>query len=155
MNNYWEDNWPAGQGGDYTFRYILTSGATLPPDQLSQLGWEETTPLEVNAIVSQDKEAYTPQSSRSSTGSFMEVNPSNVFLITWKVAEDGKGSIVRLLEAAGRAETVTVRIPLLQIQSAWMCNAVEQNEQPLSTSAHEITFSVKPFQIATVRIEVS
>ncbi len=155
MNNYWEDNYVAAQGGDFSFRYVLTSNATLAPDQLSRLGWEETTPLEVNAIVSQDKEASLPQSPRSSTGSFVEVNPPNVFLINWKMAEDGKGSILRFLEAAGRAETATVRIPLLEIESAWMCNAVEQNEQPLSASSHEFTFSVKPFQVATVRIEAN
>jgi hypothetical protein len=42
---------------------------------------------------------------------------------------------------------------LLQIQSAWLCNAVEDNVQPLSASGGDFTFSVKPFQIATVRIE--
>ena len=52
------------------------------------------------------------------------------------------------------AETATVRIPL-EIESAWMCNAVEQNEQPLPASPHEFTFTVKPFQVATVRIEAN
>ena len=154
MNNYWEDNYVAGQGGDFTFRYVMTSGATLPPSDLSQLGWEESTPLELNTIVSQDKATSPPSSpSSSTTGSFVEVNPLSVLLIAWKLAEDGHGTIVRFLEAAGRAETVTVRIPLLQIQSAWKCNAVEQNEQSLQASGHEITFSVRPFEIATLRIE--
>ena len=26
MNNYWHTNYVAGQGGDFTFRYVLTSG---------------------------------------------------------------------------------------------------------------------------------
>ncbi len=29
MNNYWDTNYAAGQGGDFTFRYVLTSGAHL------------------------------------------------------------------------------------------------------------------------------
>ena len=30
MNNYWDTNYAAGQGGDFTFRYVLTSGDHLP-----------------------------------------------------------------------------------------------------------------------------
>jgi hypothetical protein len=152
MNNYWEDNYVAGQGGDSTFRYILTSGAKLALDELSRLGWEEATPLEVNEIIGQDK-ATPPQSAGDATGSFIKVNRPSVLLITWKMAENGRGCILRFLEAAGRAETVTVQIPLLHIESAWICNALEQDRQPLSASEHEVTFSVKPFQIATVRIQ--
>jgi hypothetical protein len=153
MNNYWEDNYVAGQGGDFTFRYAFTSGGTLPIDHLSRLGWEEATPFELNQITSQDKASTPTQLPSAATGSFIEVNPPNVMLITWKIAEDGKGSILRFLETAGRTDTVTVRIPSIQIQAANMCNAVEQNEQPLSASAQDFTFSVKPFQIATVRVQ--
>jgi hypothetical protein len=31
MNNYWNTNYVAGQGGDFTFRYILTSASALDP----------------------------------------------------------------------------------------------------------------------------
>ena len=31
MNNYWDTNYAAGQGGDFTFRYVLTSGDHLQP----------------------------------------------------------------------------------------------------------------------------
>ena len=151
MNNYWEDNYVAGQGGDFTFRYVLTSGATLALDELSRFGWEETTPLELNQIVRNDKE-NPPQSAGQGTQSFIQVDPANVLFMTWKMAEDGKGCVLRFLETAGRAETVTVRISSLSIESAWMCNALEQDPQPLPASAHEVTFSIKPFQIATVRI---
>jgi hypothetical protein len=34
-----------------------------------------------------------------------------------------------------------------------MCNAMEENQQPLTTAAHGLSFSVKPFQIVTVRVE--
>ena len=40
MNNYWDTNYAAGQGGDFTFRYVLTSGDRLDPASLSRLGWE-------------------------------------------------------------------------------------------------------------------
>ena len=31
MNNYWPTNYRAEQGGEATFRYVMTSGATLAP----------------------------------------------------------------------------------------------------------------------------
>jgi hypothetical protein len=52
MSNYWETNWPAGQGGDYTFRYAVTSGPSLSPGVLSRLGWQEMSPIEIDEILS-------------------------------------------------------------------------------------------------------
>jgi len=34
-----------------------------------------------------------------------------------------------------------------------MCNAMEENQQPLETTSHGLAFAVKPFQIVTVRVE--
>ena len=83
----------------------------------------------------------------------MQVNQPNVVLVNWKTAEDGHGTVMRFLEVAGESSQVEVQIPIVQIQSAWNCNAMEENQQPLSVTAHAITFSVKPYQIVTVRVE--
>jgi alpha-mannosidase len=85
--------------------------------------------------------------------SFLQVSQANVILVNWKTAEDGRGVILRFLEVAGDSSQVEVKIPILQVQSAWVCNAMEENQQALSTDAHGLTFSVKPFQIVTVRVE--
>jgi alpha-mannosidase len=82
-----------------------------------------------------------------------KVNQSNVVLVNWKTAEDGHGTILRFLELAGKSSQVSVEIPVLQIKSAWKCTAMEENQQPLSTSEHEVSFPVAPFQIVTVRVE--
>lgn len=153
MNNYWHTNYVAAQGGNFTFRYILTSGSNLQPGQLSRVGWEEMTPLETNEIIENDKEASPPRPLDKAQASFLQVSQSNVVLVNWKTAEDGHGTVLRFLELAGEAGQVEVQIPILQVQAAWMCNAMEENQQPLSTAAHGLTFSVKPFQIVTVRVE--
>ncbi len=41
MNNYWDTNYAAGQGGDFTFRYIVTSGRNL--DAACALGRDSLT----------------------------------------------------------------------------------------------------------------
>ena len=153
MNNYWHTNYVAGQGGDFTFRYVLTSARNMEPGQLSRLGWAEMTPLETNEIVSNDKAVSPPRPLDKAQGGFLQVNQPNVVLVNWKAAEDGHGTVMRFLEVAGESSQVEVQIPILQVQSAWACNAVEENQQPLSATTHAITFSVKPYQIVTVRVE--
>ena len=153
MNNYWWTNYVAGQGGDFTFRYVVTSAKNLEPVELSRLGWEEMTPLESNEIIENDKAVAPPRPLDKAHGNFLQVNQPNVVLVNWKAAEDGHGTILRFLEVGGNSNQVEVQVPILQVQSAWMCNAMEENQQSLTTTDHALSFSVKPFQIVTVRVE--
>ena len=153
MNNYWHTNYVAAQGGDFTFRYVVTSGENLEPDQLSRLGWEEMTPLEANEIIQNDKEVSPPRPLNKAEESFLQVAQPNVVLVNWKTAEDGEGTVLRFLEVAGKESTVNVQTPLLDVQAAWMCDAVERKQGPLAVTPHGFEFPVKPFQIVTVRLE--
>jgi len=153
MNNYWDTNYAGGQGGDFTFRYVLTSGEQLPPASLSRLGWEEMAPPELDQITSQDKALASPRPLDAAQGSFIQVDQPNVVLVTWKSAEDGDGSILRFLEVGGQAATVSVEAPRLDVKSAWSSDALERKHAALETSAHGFRFAAKPFQIVTVRLE--
>jgi alpha-mannosidase len=153
MNNYWDTNYAAGQGGDFTFRYVLTSGDHLPPTALSRLGWEEMTPAEVDQITSQDKALDSPRPLTAAKGSFVQVDQPNVVLVTWKEAEDGDGTVLRFLEVGGQSNTVDVQTPRLDVKSAWSSDALERKQGALETSGHGFHFAVKPFQIVTVRLE--
>jgi alpha-mannosidase len=153
MNNYYFTNYAAGQGGDFTFRYVLTSGSNLEPANLSRLGREEMSPLEVDQITSQDKAVNSPRPLDAAQASFLKVDQPDVALVTWKAAEDGKGTILRFLELSGKPAGVNAETPLLNVQGAWMADALERNQGPLATSPHGLRFSVKPFQIVTVRVE--
>jgi hypothetical protein len=155
MNNYWDTNYAAAQGGDFTFRYVLTTGNHLPPANLSRLGREEMSPLEIDLITSQDKAVNSPRPLDSAQGSFLQVDQPDVVLVTWKSAEDGEGTILRFLEVAGKESTVEAQTPLLDVKSAWMNDALERKQGPLAVSPHAFRFSVKPFQIVTVRLEAT
>ncbi len=153
MNNYYFTNYAAGQGGEFTFRYVLASGDNLQPAGLSRLGREETSPLEVDQITSQDKAINTPQPLDSKQGSFLAIDQPDVVLTTWKMAEDGAGTILRFLDVGGKATAAEVRTPLLDVKSAWMSDALERKTGPLSITSHGFRFPVKPFQIVTVRLQ--
>jgi hypothetical protein len=153
MSNYWETNWDAGQGGDYTFRYAVSSGRHLSPATLSRLGWEAMTPIEVDEITPMDKAIAPPRPLDAVQNSFLQVDQPNVVLVTWKRAEDGQGTILRFVEVNGEAANVSVATPILNLESGWLANAMEKNQQPLAVSAHGFQFPIKPFQIVTIRLE--
>ena len=153
MNNYWNTNYRAGQGGHFNFRYVLTSAPSTDAIGLSRMGWEEMTPLEHDQVTSQDKATNLPGPLSGSHDSFLEVKDPNVLLDAWKPAENGSGTILRFLDLGGTTRTVMVETPLLQLRQAWLTDAVERNQTSLSlVGVHGFELTVHPHQIVTVRI---
>lgn len=140
---------------DLTFRYVLQSNKEFQPESLSRSGWEEMSPLEENEIAENDKVGNPSRPLGAAQGSFLQVDQANVVLVTWKRAEEGEGTILRFVEVGGQSSTVNVKTPLLAVQGAWLCNAVEEKQHPLDVSPQGFTFMVKPFEIVTVRLQGS
>ncbi|HUY82626.1 MAG TPA: polysaccharide lyase family protein [Acidobacteriaceae bacterium] len=153
MNNYWHTNYRAEQGGHFRFRYIITSAAHTNAPALSRTGWEEATPLEEDQITSQDKALDLPRPLDGNQGSFLSVNDPDLLLDTWKPAEDGRGTILRLIDLGGAARTVTISTPLLDIDHVSLTDAVERDIRPITPdNPHAFKVSVLPHAIVTVRI---
>jgi Alpha-mannosidase len=176
MNNYWNTNYRAGQGGHFRFHYVLTSSPSTDAPALSRLGWEEITPLEADIVSSQDRAlSSSPESDQNGkvsnmieeqmkasgvscildpkTDSFLNVDDPNVLFETWKPAEDGNGTILRFLNLGDDQQTMTVRVPFVHLDQAWQTSAVEKDEQKLALSGnHSFSFAIHPHEIASVRI---
>jgi hypothetical protein len=167
MNNYWDTNYRAEQGGHFHFRYVFTSASSTDAASLSRLGWQEATPLEQNFVTTQDKAVSNPSDSAQAGGpvgagslaglsptsdSFLTVSDPGVLLETWKPAEDGNGTILRFLDFAGTERTVTVRSSLLHFSQVTQTNAVENGAAPVTTTGdQQFQFTLHPHQIATFR----
>lgn len=153
MDNYWDTNYAAGQGGHFRFRYVVTSAPSTDAAALSRMGWEEATPLEKDEVTTQDKALNHPRPLEGKQDSFLDVQDPDLLLETWKPAEDGNGTILRFLDLGGATRTVAVHTPLLDIEHAWQTDAVERNQKPLSLlGAHGFQFTVHPHEIITVRL---
>lgn len=152
LNNYWHTNYRAGQGGDFTFRYFLTSARRLSPADLARLGRSAMTPLEVDKVVDQDKYDDPSEPLPPAPLSFLEVSAPDVVVENWKAANDGHGSILRLLETAGQASQARLTFPMFDLEHAWITNAVEENQQQIPVSGSSVEIPVKPHQILTLRI---
>lgn len=153
MNNYWHTNYRAAQGGHFRFRYVVTSAAQIDASSLSRLGWMEATPMEQDEIRSQDKALDLPRTPNGKQQSFVSVDDPDLLLDTWKPAEDGNGTILRLIDLGGKARSVTVEMPLIALRKVVLTDAVERDVKAIEPEgSHGFTVSVNPHEIVTVRI---
>ncbi|HKG98343.1 MAG TPA: glycoside hydrolase family 38 C-terminal domain-containing protein, partial [Pyrinomonadaceae bacterium] len=152
MNNYWNTNYVAAQGGDFTFRYVLTSAPALDEVALSRIGWSETAPLERILIKSQDQTFPVQRTLPAGQMSFLQIDNPATVLSTWKLAESGDGTVLRLIELSGKPVSVVVSSPLLQSSISRLCNAVEECGEPISPAGQKFSFRVSPRQIFTFKI---
>jgi alpha-mannosidase len=153
MNNYWEDNYVGSQGGHFHFRYVITSAPSTNEGQLSRMGWEEATPLEFDEVTLQDRTQNQPRPLDGRQASLAQIADPNVLLDTVKPAEDGDGTVLRLLDLGGPTRSVSISLPAFRFSSAWQTDAVERNQGPLAVKdGHEFTVTMHPHEIVTVRI---
>lgn len=153
MNNYWHTNYRAEQGGAFRFRYIITSAAQTDTPALDRMGWEEITPLEHDRIRSQDKALAVPEPLPGNQSSFLSVDDPDVLVDTWKPAEDGKGTILRLIDLGGPPRAITIQTPLLSLGAVMQTDAVERNGTPLTLSSpHTFRIQIHTHQIVTLRL---
>ena len=134
-------------------RLIVTSAPTTDPVELSRRGWEEATPLEANWVERRDKSWARPPQLNVKLGSFLTVEDPALLVQAWKPAENGKGTILRLLDLGGKERRVTVRTPLLNLTKVIQTDAVERNHSEVALSdAHSLRINVYPHEIITLRL---
>jgi alpha-mannosidase len=148
MNNYWFTNYLAGQGGDFTFRFAITSRPKSDPVASAQFGWGVSNPL-----VAAPVEANPNGLLAAPSGSLIEIAEPNVLLIGAKKAEASDALVLRLWELTGQATTAHVRIPLLKPKKATACNLVEEPQGDLELKDGTIAVPIKASGLATVMIE--
>ena len=152
LNNYWHTNFRRVQSGDFVFRYVVTSGHELNPGDMARLGRAAMTPLELGLLVDNDKFGNPDRPLTTGPTSFLNVDAENVTVDNWKVAADGNGTVVRLLETGGTAAVAHLTLPLFNIEKAWLANAVEENQQELKVDGHALEVVLKPHEVVTLRI---
>ena len=153
MNNYWSTNYDASQGGHTLLRYVVTSAASTDAPTLSRMGWEEATPLEIDEVTTQDRALSPAENLASLQGAYLRVDDPALLVEDWKPAEDGNGTILRLLDLGGAERQVEVRVPVLSLAHAIETDAVERDRQELKLDGpHAFQLTVKPHAIVTVRL---
>jgi alpha-mannosidase len=150
LDSNFRTNFQPVQQSDILFRYSLTSQAGAPTNsEHRDFGWSIHNPL-IAAVVHGDRQGPLDRQA-----SFCRLDKPNVLLTTIKQAEDNQGTIVRLIETEGQPTTTTLTMPNLTIEKAWQTNLVEENQAELNCTQHDVGVSIRPFGIATVRIQTN
>jgi alpha-mannosidase len=103
--------------------------------------------------VSQDKAGNPARPLPKEGEGFLETSAPNVALSTWKMAEDGTGTIMRFAEIDGKATNAQIHFPHATIKSANLCSGTEENETAVPVERNTVSLSFKPFEVLTVRIK--
>ncbi len=148
MNNYWFTNYLAGQGGEFCFRFAITSRKQFDPVASARFGWEVSSGLVTVPIPARNNGPLPAQAA-----SLVEIEPKHVLLVGLKQAEDGNGSVVRLWNLADEETTAHVRFPLATIQTAQLSNLVEEPQQQLPVRESTIEVPIRARGLATVRVK--
>jgi len=138
INNYWHTNYKADQEGPLAFRYALRPHGTFDAAEAKRFGLEVGQPLVVAAFASP----------LETTKPLLEVVPSSVLAASVKPSEDGRALMVRLYAAAGRPETVEVRVPGFESSAVYRSGLGEERGPRLTGP-----FELPAFGIITLRIE--
>ena len=149
MNNYWHTNYLAGQGGDYTFRFSITSRPKSDNAASARFGWAASNPL-LGVVVQANPQGPLSEEPTS----LIAVDEPGVIVIGVKQADEGHGLVVRLWEVTGQATTAHLRLDKhLPVAKAVACNLVEEPQKALEIQGGVISVPVRGSGLATVRIE--
>lgn len=148
MNNYWGTNFVPWQGGDFEFHYVVTSSRQFDPQQLTRFGREQMTPLESSPIAGLIFQEHAP----ASAASFLTIDNPSLAAVTWKRAEDGDGTILRLQNISAQAASAMIHSGILRLSAAWNCSLLEENKSSIEIRNGGMEISFKPYEILTIRL---
>jgi hypothetical protein len=148
MNNYWFTNYLAGQGGDFTFRFAITSRPKADNVESARFGWGVASPL-----LAVPTEANPAGTLSAPATSLIEIAEPNVLLVGLKRAEADEGLVLRLWEVAGQATTAHVRLPLVPFQKARSTSLVEEPGESLEVRQSAVAVPIRGCGLATVLVQ--
>jgi hypothetical protein len=149
-----------GVKGNMVFDYAFAGDGMFDPVRAWRMGTELNVPLraQITGVMPSD-----------GTRSFFSVDRPNVQIVTVKSLTENvirgevsanplnppvtKVFVIRLQEFAGRGGSVRVAVPA-KIRSATMMNLTESEELGRIAVTAPLTVNLKPFEAATVRIEI-
>jgi hypothetical protein len=137
MNNHWYTNYRADQEGPVVFRYAICAHKAFVPEEAARFGMGCSQPLIVTAASSM--ESKSPR---------LAVSPAGVLVGVFKPSDEGKGSIVKLFGASGKAQSVKLAWADPAPRQVWMSDTSEQPRQKVGQ-----VIEVPGWGIVTLRAE--
>jgi alpha-mannosidase len=149
---------PEADQGEHRFAYSLLPHS-VGLDATIREAYALNDPMIVYAVGDEgrpttDDRPPTGDGGRTTTHSpsaFVSVDRPNIIIETIKRAEDGNGIIVRGYEGGRRRGPITLTAGF-EVAEVWRTNVLEENQAALEANGNSVTFSVRPFEIVTLRL---
>jgi hypothetical protein len=138
MNNYWHTNYKADQSGPVALHYAIHPHEAFNATEAHRRGEEQNAPLIVLPAASGSPPAQ----------SLFTVDPPAVVVSSLKPSDDGKALMVRLYNAGGRPEAVSIGWNAFRPSRVAESSVAEERGITVGTS-----LSIPAFGIVTLRCE--
>jgi alpha-mannosidase len=148
-NNYWETNFRAHQPGQVQARYrIQPYAGAFDEARAHQFGAEALYDLPVFQHLGEPLDADDPL---PSTASLLSLPQGPVVVLHIKQAENNDSVIIRLLNASDREQSAQIGSGLLTIQSASVCDLLEQDGEALPVTSGAVQVKLPPRGLLALR----
>jgi alpha-mannosidase len=153
LNNYWNTNYKASQGGKIEFRYSIYSQSKIKKEEAYRFGWVTRQPLYGHRISFQDfRETKQPYEQRGGN-TLATIDSNKVVLSTLKKAKFQEGWIVRLQEISGEYQVTNISIPGKIITEASLTDLLEKDSESMDILPNgTVNVNVSAWGLSTVRI---
>jgi hypothetical protein len=154
MDNMFDVNIRWDQQGPVRFTWSIRSHeGGWQAGKADQFGWDVLNPLLTRVVTGKKKGPLPPASS------FVRIDKPNIVCSTIKPAEaNGAGFIARFNETQGTVTTATVALPFIGRITAATETDLLENDRPVRLPVkhdNEITFTIPPFGVKTIRLTVA
>jgi len=156
LNNYWNTNYKASQGGTISFNYSITSQDKLRKETAFRFGWESRLALYGHRISFQDFREVVPPYNQEVEGRLAMISNDKVALSTIKKSKWIEGWTIRLQEISGETQRTTIAIPGKTITRAWTTDLLEKELGSVPVDSNgSVMVDVPAWGLTTVRVELS
>jgi alpha-mannosidase len=150
MNNYWNEDAPAQQGGHFRFRYALTSGQKSSPVTSVYLSLEGRSPL--LALPHEHKE--WKQILPVEGSGFLESSPPGIVVLTIRPGLDEKGFLLRVHNSTSQEVTAHLQFNHTHMKDAYLSSLLGDEVGRVSWSDHDVYFPMRRFDLKTIAVHL-
>jgi hypothetical protein len=148
MNNYWYTDTPARQGGRFTFRYALTTGANVTIEDAQTLAAHQRSPL---FALRRYNMGWRQTLDPAGTG-FVSASPAAAQILTIRSLAEPDSYLLRVRNGTPRDIDVRLRFAHLATREACVSSVLGACRRPLAISENELALPMRGHQITSLVI---
>ena len=150
MNNYWYTDAPAQQGGNFQFRYALTSGTNITSTQAVTLSAEQRSPL---LAIRRYNMGWKPTLPANGAG-FVSASPAGVTVLTIRAIEDSDEFLVCVQNLNPKELQAEVQLPMFELEDAYLGSHIGDKLGTVEWTSHSVALPLNAYEIKSVVLRV-